>query len=97
MSEFKKVGGTAVSNRGFSLAVAGIFGLDYREGDRYLKLDCEPAASGQPADMFVYGPQRTLRWQPPHEAEVIDDARKAEILANVIRALKFLGIKGELF
>jgi len=97
MSEFRKEGRTAVSDRGFSVAVIGMSGLDYREGDHHLKLDCEPAAPGHRSDMFVYGPQRTLRWQPPHEKEAIDETRKAGILDNVIRALKFLGIKGELF
>ena len=80
------------SDAGFSVEVLGRTGLCYREADRSLKVDSEVlmGASG-----MVVAATSVRTWAPPHEKEVIDDARRKQIVENIQAAFRFQGFEIE--
>lgn len=75
----------AVSARGFETGFTGRYSMEYREGDRLLKIGTEslgPAA-------FIYLAD-ARRWEPPHDAEPIPDEKRASIRENIAAAMRFL-------
>jgi hypothetical protein len=82
------------SDAGFSVEVLGRTGLRYCEGPKCVTIDSEVLTGS--SGLAVYG--RSIRhWDPPHDAEVIDDATRDAILENVRRAFRFRGFEIETY
>jgi hypothetical protein len=80
------------SDTGFSVEVLGRTGLCYREGDRKLMVDSEVLMG--PTGMVIDA-SSIRRWAPPHEKEVIADARRKQIVENIQAAFSFRGLEIE--
>ena len=77
------------SDEGFSVQVLGVTGLQYRERDATLRISSEVLAS--PHGVVVY--QSSIKnWD---DGEVIDEARRNEIVGNIRRAFAFRGVAVE--
>ena len=84
--------GVVVSDAGFQVRLDHA-SVIYTEGGRMTHVPSEIETN--PINRIVYG-ARPLRWLPPHEAEPIDGARQAQILAAVHAALAFIGSRSRL-
>jgi hypothetical protein len=80
------------SDTGFSVEVLGRTGLCYREGDRSLKVDSEVLMG--PTGMVIDA-SSIRAWAPPHERELIEDARRKQIVENIQAAFRFRGFEIE--
>jgi len=80
------------SDSGFSVEVLGRTGLCYREGNRNLKVDSEVLMG--PSGMVVDA-SSVRKWSPPHDDQVIDEARRKEIVGNIQAAFRFRGLEIE--
>ena len=85
------------SDEGFSVEVLGRTGLRYTRGPMTMHVDSEVLV--HPSVMVIY-PTSIKRWDPPHAAEVIDDATRQSIVENIRRAFRFreieIDVEGEL-
>ncbi len=80
------------SDAGFSVEVLGRTGLCYREAGRSVKVDSEVLMG--PAGTVIDASSIRV-WAPPHEKEVIDEARKKQIVENIRAAFRFQGFEIE--
>ena len=76
------------SDEGFSVEVLGRIGLLYTEGFKSLDIDSEVLAG--PAGLAIYK-DSIKSWNPPHEGETIDEAKRDAIVENIRRAFRFRG------
>lgn len=82
---------SARSSEGYSVNLRGPkYGLEYREGDRVLRICVETAAVE--VDWIMY-PSSIESWLPPYQSEHLDEARRQQIRKRVVGALDFLGVK----
>jgi hypothetical protein len=80
--EFSKVGpNKAASTNGFTVAFHPAAGLDYADCEDTIRVDTEVYVN--PLRIAIYRESRSLR--------SLEAARVTVILANVVRAMKFLG------
>jgi hypothetical protein len=78
------------SDDGFSVEVLGRTGILYREGKRSMVLGSEVLAPKAPAGIAVW--KSSIRaWNSPDQDEQIDEAKRAAILENIRRAIRFAG------
>jgi len=89
--KFRKLwwGTGAKSDSDFSVRFKGLHDIIYREGDRVLVAFREVLTGDPSVDIDSASIES---WQPPHQAEIISDDKKREILDNICAALDFLGI-----
>lgn len=88
-----KVGPNRVqSDQGFAFWMRNPFDLHYSEGEREIVV---------PGEMLV-GDKELLvsisaikSWEAPFDREIIEGAKKAQIIANISAALSFLGVTHE--
>ncbi len=82
-----KTGPNAVeSDEGFSVRRTGRNSLEYRSGQRLVKVEVEPGKG-----LAIYG--QTIRsWEYPSGDEPITAQQRNEILDNIASALAFLGV-----
>ncbi|HSQ64915.1 MAG TPA: Imm74 family immunity protein [Polyangiaceae bacterium] len=78
------------SDTGFSVEVLGHTGLCYREGERSLKVDSEVLMG---STGMVVDASSIRTWAPPHENEVIDAARRKQIVENIQAVFRFRGFE----
>ena len=78
------------SSEGFSVEVLGRTGLYYRETNRQMFVDSEVLPG--PAGMAVYRDTIT-KWEPPHEAVVVDAVERERILRNIQEAFRSQGFE----
>jgi hypothetical protein len=80
------------STEGFSVEVLGRTGLCYREGDWSRRVDSEVLMG--PRGMMIIAPSiRT--WNPPYADELIDEARRKQIVERIQAAFRFRGFEIE--
>lgn len=80
------------SDEGFSVEVLGRTGLLYTESSRQLHIDSEVLAG--PSGLLIY--EASIKsWNPPHEREIIDGAKRESIVENIRRAFRFRGFEIE--
>lgn len=82
------------SDEGFEVEVLGRAGLMYRREGRALRVDSEILAP--PASLAVYSGS-IQRWEPPHEAETIDEAERARIVDDIRRSFAWSGHEIDVF
>ena len=73
--------GFRVKVRSFSLYV------EYREGKRVARIPVQPVM-GKPL-VNVYA-NTAVEWKPPYASDVIPEAKRKEILKNIVDAMRFL-------
>lgn len=78
------------SDAGFSVQVLGRTGLCYCEGERSMSVDSE-VVMGPEGLMVIADSIRA--WSPPHEKELIDEARRKRIVENIRAAFRFRGLE----
>ena len=88
---------TVRNSRGFEFGTAGRFAMEYREGERSMLLPGEHMFSGLEGASwgFIFDGWHAVRWQPPHDWDDITDENRAQIKANVIRAIGFMDGKAK--
>jgi hypothetical protein len=80
------------SDEGFAVRALGRAGLEYREGEKIMRVDSEMLVG--PAGLVLY--KASIRsWEPPHDREVVDDAGRDRIVDNIRRAFRFEGFEIE--
>lgn len=80
------------SDKGFVVWMKNPFQIHYSKGDHSLVVAGE-MLTGE-ADLLVsISPVKT--WKAPFNSELIDHAKKDEIMANIRAALEFLGVRVE--
>ena len=76
------------SDAGYKVKVRSFrFYVEYREGKRVARIPVQPVM-GKPL-VNIYA-NTTVEWKPPHTSEVIPEAKRMEILRNVVDAMLFL-------
>jgi hypothetical protein len=81
------------SDEGFSVHVLGRTGLQYTEGARTMRIDSEVLQG--PSGMIIYT-DSIQRWDPPFEAEVVDNVRRSSIVERLRRAFRFWGFEPQI-
>ena len=79
---------TVESDAGFSVQLLGRGQLLYRERGHELMIPSEGGLDG-----IAVWRNIPWSWQPPHQAEKIDNGKRDEIIENVRQALGFQGDK----
>jgi hypothetical protein len=78
-----------VSDEGFSVEVKLPNDIIYTEHGKVVRLFCELLVDSDcPLGIHV---SRATRWDAPHDSESIDDATRARIADNLVRAFRFQG------
>ena len=78
------------SDEGFSVEVLGRTGILYREGEHAILVGSELLAPKAPAGIAVW--RNSIRtWRAPHQDEQIDEVKRAVIIENIRRAVRFAG------
>ena len=81
------------SDAGFIAKIRYIEGFaEYREGDRIAAVTVDPVV-GQPLSI-VHG--RGGQMESPHDAEVIPEEKRKQILQNVVDAMRFRRFRVEM-
>jgi hypothetical protein len=75
------------SDEGFSVEVLGRTGLLYIEGEKSIKIDSEVLRSSEIAVVK----ESIQKWNPPYDAEIIDDDKREAIIENIRNAFNFSG------
>ena len=71
------------SDEGFSVEVLGRTGILYKERDHVMFVDSEVLAR---SGIAVW--KNTIqRWREPHQHEAVDEAKRAQILDNIVRTI----------
>jgi hypothetical protein len=78
------------SSDGFSVEVLGRAGLLYREGDRKTVLNSEILMG--PSGMVIYS-KSIVRWDVPHDNQLIETPDRERILTNIREAFRFQGFE----
>ena len=82
---------SARSKEGYSVRLRSLtHGLEYREGDRVLRIGVERAAVN--VDWIIYLDFIT-GWLAPHQHEPISEEKRQQVRKRVIESLDFLKIK----
>lgn len=68
------------------------YGLEYREGGRVVRFDCE-RTSGPGVSIILYDEPNGMYWQPPHRGAPLTAAEMHPILVRVTAAVVLLGIR----
>jgi len=76
------------SDDGFTVQTLGRTGLLYREGDRVMRVGSEVNAPGHGMSIW---PSTIRAWREPYELEIIDDAKRAEIVDNIAAVIAWVG------
>jgi hypothetical protein len=74
-------------DEGFSVEVLGRTGIMYREGDHAMFVDSEVLAHSG----IALWKERIKHWRVPHEDELIDGAKRIQIIENIRRAIESQG------
>jgi hypothetical protein len=78
---------TVKSDAGFSVRSLSISGyVKYREGDRVAIVPVRPVVGKALVHMFK---DTVISWSAPHNAEVISEEKRQEILQRVFEAMRF--------
>jgi Immunity protein 74 len=76
------------SDEGFTVHILGRTGIEYSEGTRTMFVDSEVLASGHGISIF----KSSVRgWRAPHDGEVLTEEKRAEIIENISKAIRFRG------
>jgi hypothetical protein len=82
------------SDAGFIVKIRHIEGFaEYREGDRIAVVTVDPVV-GQP--LSIVHKDEEVKWNPPHDAEVIPEEKRKQILQNVVDAMRFRRFRVEM-
>ena len=81
------------SSAGYSIRVLGRTGLEYSERARSVSLDSEVLA--KPRAIAIYTGSATL-WKDPEQPELLSDADRARVVANIERAFRACGYEPEM-
>lgn len=73
------------SDTGFSVEILGRTGIEYREPGKVMFVDSEVLQKG-----IAVFKNTITRWNPPHEAEVITEDKRREIIQHIRDAVSFL-------
>ncbi len=76
------------SDSGFMLQRVQRFFYEYSEKGQTLRIAVEPGLKYEEIRLPA-----VPRWQPPHEAIVVDGPELARVIGNVTEALTFMGIQ----
>ncbi len=76
------------SDSGFVLQRMHRFFYHYIEADHVIQVKVEPDIKGERILLSSLS-----KWQPPHEGDVITDAARVKIRADIVTALGFMKIK----
>ena len=79
-----------VSADGIIVEVLGLTGLRYSEGPRHMNVDSEIVTG--PSALALWN-SSIRRWNPPHDGEVVNDADRSRIVANIREALRSEGVE----
>lgn len=91
--KFTNIGPNRVqSDRGFVIWMRNPFQLHYSEGDHELIIPGEMLTGETELLVSV---STIKNWNPPNHDEIIDDAKREQIVAHIEAALKFMGIRYE--
>lgn len=84
---FTKIGPNAVvSDEGYLVQRSARHSLEYRVGERTIKVEVEPGDG-----LAVY--TRTIsNWETPDGLSPVSDAERSRVVDGIARALSFLGI-----
>jgi hypothetical protein len=80
------------SDTGFSVEVLGRTGMRYAEHGKSAFVDSEVLA--KPGAIAVY-PKSIRHWDPPHDAEPLDDEDRNRIVTNIHRAFAARGYEAQ--
>ena len=76
------------SDTGFRVKVRSFrFFVEYREGKRVAKIPVQPVMGKALVNVYA---NTAVEWKAPFAAEVIPEAKRKEILKNVVEAMRFL-------
>jgi len=76
------------SDAGYRVKVRSFrFYVEYHEGKRVARILVQPVM-GKP--LVNVNANTRVEWKPPHSSEVIPEAKRLEILKNVVDAMRFL-------
>ena len=81
------------SDEGFSVEVLGRTGLTYTEGGKSLFVDSEVLAQGE----IAIWRNSIKSWTSSHDIEIIDTAKRNEIVKNIIRAFAWRNVNISFF
>jgi hypothetical protein len=81
------------SSDGFCVEVLGRAGFLYREGDRKMVVNSEILTG--PSGMVIYH-KSIVRWDAPHNSQLIETPERARILANIREAFRFQGFEPQI-
>jgi hypothetical protein len=82
------------SDEGFSLQSVARDAFEYREGERTMRLEGESIVGGLGDATFGFGfysTWRTARWKSPHDWDDVSHVDRERIVANVKKAMLFIG------
>jgi len=83
----KPQGNTIQSDSGFTVRQRGMAGMVYMEGEKVMDVDSE--VQGLPETTIAVWRSTVRAWRPPHDKEVITEAKREEILNNIRAALEW--------
>jgi hypothetical protein len=75
------------SDEEFSVEVLGRTGIMYREADHAMFVDAEVSAHSG----IALWKERIKHWRIPNQDELIDDAKRIQIIDNIRRAIESRG------
>lgn len=78
------------SDEGFSVEVLGLTGLLYSERSRSLRVDSE--VLGGKSGLMIYK-DSIKSWNPPHDADAIDETQRNAIVEHICSAFRFRGFE----
>jgi Immunity protein 74 len=73
---------------GYSVEILGMTGLRYREEGRSIFMDSEMLAVGKKIGAYR---NSVKAWDPPNEADLLDEQERSRIIENIRRALEGKG------
>ena len=81
------------SDAGFRVKIRIFSGyIEYREGKRVATIGVDRGTDS----LALISSKAPVKWNPPHNSELIPEERRKEILDNVVAALRFRKISVEL-
>jgi hypothetical protein len=78
------------SDTGFSVEALGLVGMNYQEGDKVAFIDSEILMT-EPPSVAIWR-NRIETWRPPHDNEIISEAKREEIIKNISGALRWRNV-----
>ena len=89
----KKLFNRVASDAGFIVKIRAFEGyVDYREGPRIARVPVQPVLGRGVVCVYMDTP---VKWNPPYDAELIAEEKRAQIMKNILEAIRFRKYKVE--